>query len=331
MSTLGSCRRLAGFVRERIPAHHAVYGVAWTLAAEAGASLVANAARTGRSSPARWRPGPDTAARAGALTLTLVGMRMLDDVKDLDHDRVHEPDRPLVRGRVSTGELVAGAGACGAGALAVSALRLGPASAVALGTAQGYGVALWPLDRALRAARAGRPAPLTDSALAYPTQALGSVFLLVSAAETGAAPRSRRAYALVPVFAATFWQFELARKTRSAPPHGPSDYSSVLPWQACAAAIVGLGEAAVWGLLAAIAPWRRRHTQGVRDTHGTSGAGSARAALRWAPATLSVLPPLVVVDMIRGTRPTPRAAPSVGLLLALYLSVPLLTRVVQSP
>lgn len=294
-----AARRVAWFLRERVPAHHGLYGVVWSVAGEAGSALAAGPA-------ARWRPGVDTAVRASALTLTLVGMRMLDDVKDLAHDRVHEPDRPLVRGDVSTSELLSAAAGCGVAALAL-ARSLGPVSARRLAVAQAYGIVLWPLDRAVRTHRRGRPSPVLDSALAYPTQVWGSLFLLESAGETGAAPRSRRAFALVPVFASAFLQFEVARKTRSTPPQGAGDYSSVVPWRACAAAIVALGEAAVWGSLAVSAPWKL--------------SGPQRLAA-WTPAALSVLPPAVVLGMVRGTRSEPKAALSIALLLGLYLSIP---------
>lgn len=320
MTPASSARRVALFLRERVPAHHAVYGIAWAVAAEAGSSLLAGTHGRRRADSiapvARWRPGPDTAARASALTLTLVGMRMLDDVKDLEHDRVQAPERPLVSGRVGVGELLAGAAASGAAALSLAGVTLGPASAASLGLTQAYGVALWPLDRALRLHRGGRPSPVGDAALAYPTQALGSVFLILSSIETGAAARSRRALALIPVFASAFLQFEVARKTRSTSPQASSDYSSVLPWQVCAAAIVVLGEAAVWGFLAASRPWRHRGRRGI---------------VAWLPAALSVLPPGAVLGMARGTRHTPSTAPSVGVLLALYLAIPAVTLEVQRP
>lgn len=318
MTPAGSARRVALFIRERVPAHHAVYGIAWAVAAEAGASLLAGTRESADSTTpvARWRPGTDTAARALALTLTLVGMRMLDDVKDLEHDRVQAPQRPLVSGRVDAGELLTGAAASGAAALFFAGVTLGPASAVSLGLTQAYGVALWPLDRALRQLLRGRPSPVADAALAYPTQALGSAFLILSSIETGAAPRSRRTLALIPVFAAAFLQFEVARKTRSTSPQAPSDYSSVLPWQVCAAAIVGLGEAAVWGLLTVSRPWQHR---------------GSRAIVAWLPAALSVLPPVVVLGMARGTRHTPATAPSIAVLLALYLAIPAVTLEVQRP
>ncbi|HJC30170.1 MAG TPA: UbiA family prenyltransferase [Candidatus Dietzia intestinipullorum] len=305
MNPIESSLRVSRFVRERVPAHHAVYGLTWSVAAESGAALL------GRRP---WRPGPDTAARASALTLTLVAMRMLDDVKDLESDRGRHPDRPLVRGAVSVTELLLAAGMCGAAAVGLAARRLGPDSTRALVLTQAYGAALWPLDRLVRRLASGRPTPVRDAALAYPTQALGTLFLLRSSAETGAAPGGRRPLALVPVFAAAFLQFEIARKTRSAAPHDPADYSSVLPWRVCAASIAALGEAAVWGLAGAAAPERPR---------------DRRSVVARAPLALTPLPVWVVLDLLRGTRDTPRTAPSVGLLLALYLAIPLITLEVQ--
>src|SRR5699024_1566832 len=219
--------------------------------------------------------------RASALTLTLVAMRMLDDVKDLESDRGRHPDRPLVRGAVSVTELLLAAGMCGAAAVGLAARRLGPDSTRALVLTQAYGAALWPLDRLVRRLASGRPTPVRDAALAYPTQALGTLFLLRSSAETGAAPGGRRPLARVPVFAAS---------------------------------IAALGEAAVWGLAGAAAPERPR---------------DRRSVVARAPLALTPLPVWVVLDLLRGTRDTPRTAPSVGLLLALYLAIPLITLEVQ--
>ncbi|QWP77578.1 hypothetical protein J5226_03985 [Lysobacter sp. K5869] len=54
---------------------------------------------------AAWRPDAATALAALTLAVDLLLMRMIDDLRDLDYDRIHEPQRPLARGAVRAADL----------------------------------------------------------------------------------------------------------------------------------------------------------------------------------------------------------------------------------
>ncbi|MEV4514715.1 hypothetical protein AB0K00_37875 [Dactylosporangium sp. NPDC049525] len=53
-----------------------------------------------------WRPGTGTALAALTIALDMLLMRIVDDIRDLPYDRVHNPDRPLARGDVSASVLL---------------------------------------------------------------------------------------------------------------------------------------------------------------------------------------------------------------------------------
>lgn len=52
-----------------------------------------------------WHPGWDTAIAALTLAMDLLLMRVIDDIRDLDYDRIHDPKRPLARGVVRISDL----------------------------------------------------------------------------------------------------------------------------------------------------------------------------------------------------------------------------------
>jgi 4-hydroxybenzoate polyprenyltransferase len=56
---------------------------------------------------AAWRPDAGLAIAALTLALDLLLMRILDDIRDRDYDRLNDPKRPLPRGVVSIAQLLA--------------------------------------------------------------------------------------------------------------------------------------------------------------------------------------------------------------------------------
>lgn len=300
--------QLVLFVRERFPASYVLYGVVWAVATEAGAAVLSD---TG----AAWRPGTDTVVLVVVLLLCLVGLRMIDDVKDLDHDLEHHPDRVVPSGRVAPRTLVVAALAAFAAALVLAAVSFGPGPAVALAAAQLYGLGLWWLEH-LRP-EVGRH-PFAVLALAYPVQILLTLAMLTAVTSSGTASWSPALVALFVVFAGAFLQLEVARKTRASDSPGtdasdsgtpePGLYSSLLPWRVCAGVVIAVGVLAVVTWFAALAPWRP-------DAPG--------GAVGWAVLALLCLPPLAVAEMFTGRRSTPRTVFVAGLILLLYLSVPI--------
>ena len=98
-SLLRSLSRLARFVQVMAPPQAVLpYGVLWVLALEGSLVLLDEGSQP-------WRPDAGTVLRCLTLVLVLIFMRMLDEQKDLEYDRVHHPDRPLVTGAIDAAEL----------------------------------------------------------------------------------------------------------------------------------------------------------------------------------------------------------------------------------
>lgn len=114
-----------------------------------------------------WRPGLSTLNAAVTLTVMLLMMRAADDVRDLEYDRRHNPERPLASGAVSVRDLLV---LCAAGTALVLALNAGNPVALAVIAGQLAYCALvlsvyhwlhWPSgDRLLLSLAVSYPAPL---------------------------------------------------------------------------------------------------------------------------------------------------------------------------
>ncbi|MFJ9518093.1 UbiA family prenyltransferase [Kitasatospora sp. NPDC101801] len=76
-----------------------------------------------------WRPGLGTVNVAVTLTVTLLMFRAMDDIRDLEYDRRHNPDRPLASGAVSVRDLLV---LCAVGSVLVLALNAGNSVALAM-------------------------------------------------------------------------------------------------------------------------------------------------------------------------------------------------------
>ncbi|TQK79119.1 hypothetical protein FB563_8338, partial [Streptomyces puniciscabiei] len=150
--------RLGRFVLRRFaPQLYAAYGLLWVFALEGSA-----VAATGTP----WRPSGATWVRVLSVVLALLFLRMLDEQKDLAHDRVHHPDRPLVTGAITGAELRA---AMAAIAVAVTGLNavLSATAALLILVALGYGTFLAALERRSPAVRDRH---LLNLAVTYPVQ-----------------------------------------------------------------------------------------------------------------------------------------------------------------
>jgi len=233
-------RRLWAFVGSVFtPQVYVTYAVLWVLALEGSAALLAGQP---------WRPGFGTAARAVSVLLALLYLRIVDEQKDLDYDRVYHPDRPLVRGEVSVRELRVAMGALVAGLVALNVWFSTAALLVLLGMVA-YAVFLVALERLSTRVRDGL---LLNLAVTYPVQLLISVYLYLSA---GHSPRPG-AVALIAIFACVFLHFEFARKTSWRATPGSRFYSTVLGPVGSAATAVGFALAAAVLIAAVFRPWR---------------------------------------------------------------------------
>jgi 4-hydroxybenzoate polyprenyltransferase len=269
--------RLGRFVADRFTPHiYASYGVLWALALEGSAELLSGARPS-------WVPTWRTAARLVTVVLVLLFLRMLDEQKDLDYDRRHNPDRPLVTGAISRAELRWSMTGVGILVLALN-IPLSWLSVALVAVDLGYGLGLAGLERMSARLRDG---VLANLAMAYPVQIGLGCYLYWSLASVGEIRPDWRVLPLLLVFAGTFLQFEFARKTRWRHEPGARLYSGVL----------GPVRSAVWSL-------------------GLAGAAAALAVLLFRPVSpLGWLPgPLVACPAVGAARFFGRRADG-GLLL----------------
>ncbi|MET8776466.1 hypothetical protein ABZV58_15750 [Nocardia sp. NPDC004654] len=293
-SPLGSARRVARFTAVMYKPHYLLYGVLFVLALEGTAALVSQPVTP-------WRPGRGTILRIVVVAFVLLYLRMVDEQKDLDYDRVHNPDRPLVTGAVSAGELRAAMGVIAVGAIGAS-LALSVSSAVAIAAVLAYGVFLWALERRSAAVRDDI---LLNLVVTYPVQLLVAAYVLVSARDTGEVAAGWQTAAVVAIFAGAFLHFEFARKTarEERPAHL---YSNQLGVAGSVAAILGFAALAVAVELALAQPWE---------------FSGARAAVAWIPLVLLLIPAYGEWRFLRSDEPEHPVLPAVAFVLALYLAL----------
>lgn len=286
-SLLRSLSRLARFVQVMAPPQAVLpYGVLWVLALEGSLVLLDEGSQP-------WRPDAGTVLRCLTLVLVLIFMRMLDEQKDLEYDRVHHPDRPLVTGAIDAAELRAAMAAIAVLLLALNAAA-SLAQAAALAAALAYGVGLLWIERVSPRLRDGLIANLL---VTYPVQILLTLALYVSLVVGDVVPAGWAVAGLIVIFAATFLHFEFARKTAWEAAEGERLYSAVLGPRASALVCLGLAVAAAFAEIATFRPW---------------SAPSAPLALL--PPALVLVPAVAAVRFLRGgdRRWSPAAAALFG-------------------
>ncbi|MFD0654547.1 hypothetical protein ACFQ2Y_44795 [Streptomyces malaysiensis subsp. malaysiensis] len=162
--------RLGRFVLRMFrPQIYVTYGVLWTLALEGSAEALSGSA-------AHWTPSWSTVARAVSVVLALLFARMVDEQKDLEYDRTHNPDRPLVTGAITAAEL-RGAMAFSTVVVVVLNTFVSAFSVLLILLALGYTLFLVALER--RFPRFGERL-IANLLVSYPVQLLLSGYLYVS-------------------------------------------------------------------------------------------------------------------------------------------------------
>lgn len=183
------------------PRLHVAFAAAWFLALEGTLRVV-----EGR---AGWSFDLATLAAIATLFLVLFFLRVVDELKDLDYDRVHNPDRPLVRGAVTVRQLV---GWMAGTALIVVAINA-PISPwlVAIAIADMvWGLVLVALERRSPRVRNGM---FLNLLVTYPVNIALSVYgYAFVLARSGGAPSLRGSLVIV-AFAFAFLNYEILRKT----------------------------------------------------------------------------------------------------------------------
>jgi 4-hydroxybenzoate polyprenyltransferase len=248
--------RLRRYVRGSFPpAVYLPYASAWALG---GTAMFALGQRGDRA----WRPGWATLATLASFIVLLLLVRAVDDLRDLDYDRAHNPRRPLASGAVSVRDIGVLIGAGAATVLLLNAPR-GPALAGAAAALLYLAVLLaadrlvhWPSGDAL----------IVSALISLPVQLLLGGYLY--AALLHDTHRSASSAALLPLatMLAVFTHLELARKTTRVPRPGERSYVTVFGVEATARA--ALASAAVATVLALVLtrPWNA-------DADADAGAG----------------------------------------------------------
>ncbi|WP_432004129.1 UbiA family prenyltransferase [Streptomyces sioyaensis] len=222
--------RLGRFVLRMFrPQIYVTYGVLWTLALEGTAEAL--------SGPSgHWTPSWSTVVRAVSVVLALLFARMVDEQKDLDYDRRHHPDRPLVTGAITVAEL-RGAMALIAVLVAVLNALISAVSVLLILLGLGYTLFLVALERWSPRIGTGL---LVNLLVSYPVQLLLSVYLYLSLLTGDAIDGDGRAVPLLAMFACVFLQFEFARKTEWRQDPQARLYSEVLGPRGSAAVSLAL-------------------------------------------------------------------------------------------
>lgn len=200
---------------------------------------------------AGWLPDLGTLATAVTLLVTLLMMRAVDDIRDREHDRRHNPDRPLARGAVAVRDLGVLIGACVVLVLALNSWRW-PVACLLAGLLGYAFVVLW-LDQ-----RFGWPAGdamMIGLLVNVPVQLLVNTFLYAAVLYPAGLAPSWAAAAGVVATTLAFLHIEFARKTTRAPAPGERTYVRVLGTTGTAAMAVGCAAGSAALLVVTAQPW----------------------------------------------------------------------------
>ncbi|MGW2836213.1 hypothetical protein ACWCWD_00225 [Streptomyces sp. NPDC001493] len=237
-------RRLRAFFAERAPARvYVVYAVLWVLALQGALALL---------DPERaWRLDGSLLAEIATVYLALLFIRIVDEQKDLEYDRVHNPDRPLPRGAIDVKELRIAMALVVVAELALTWWR-GPLAAGWLLLDLGY---ICFLVRLERWSATVRDSIFVNLLVSYPVQAMLSVHIWLSYREAaGAAPVSHAVLGAL-FCACVFLHYEFARKTGSRAVPGATLYSNVVGTRGAVALTAGCAIAGTVLALVLIRPW----------------------------------------------------------------------------
>lgn len=198
-----------------------------------------------------WPRGVAVLGTAVTLFLAMLLLRALDDIRDLDYDRVHAPGRPLPSGLVSVRDLVILVAANTAVLLAINAGS--KAGLIALAVPLAYAVGLVTVNVCLR-----WPASenlLVHLALNLPIQAMLSLYTYVAFLQASHLAPSLAGLCATAAVVFAVIHFEFARKATRAPTPAERTYVHHIGLDgtlavASAAAVLAVGLAS-----ASMRPW----------------------------------------------------------------------------
>lgn len=146
----------------------------------------------------------------GVFFLVLLYLRAVDEIKDLPYDRLHHPERPLVRGAISVPEVAGLAAGVAALVLVVSAW-LSPWLALLAALQLAYGLGLLLLERAWRRFR---ESILLNLCITFPVSAVLNVYVWLYLAAHDAAPAPQTVWPVLVLHMAVFLHMEFGRKLK---------------------------------------------------------------------------------------------------------------------
>ncbi len=199
--------------------------------------------------------GPELAWTAAGLFCAMFFFRAVDEVKDLDYDRVHNPERALASGSATLAHmrlLQLASGGLGIAVSAVVDVRL----AAFLAASFAYGLLLLWLERLWPRLGDSLVAGLF---VANPIHISLNAYAALAALLAYDLPIDGRAFVLVLTYNFAFLAYELLRKTAWSSAGGPAQrlYSNVFGPRGSAALIMLFALAAAAGMLWTAAPWER--------------------------------------------------------------------------
>lgn len=264
-------RRLLKFIVDtHPPLPYAILTVLWSL------SLMAILQRSAGS--ARFDAGMLLAPLS--FFLVLLFLRAVDEIKDLEYDRKHKADRPLVSGEVSVGE-VWGLAALVAAAVVGINLLVGQRLALFALANMSYGMFLFLLERG---SRRFRESIVLNLVVTFPVSAALNVYAWLYLVERQQSPGAGMVAATIVAYMCAFLHFEFGRKLKW--PHlaraGENGYAIVLGAGGAVVVCVLLGLTAC-GIISAI--------------HLNNGA----TMLAWLP-WLALIPSIAALAAFRKSR-----------------------------
>ncbi|QTI71698.1 hypothetical protein [Gordonia polyisoprenivorans] len=285
--------RIARFTAVMFKPQYLLFGVLWVLAAEGTAA---------RLSEVRWDLGPATVVRVVVVVLVLLFLRMVDEQKDLDYDRVYHPGRPLVTGAVTAADLRVAMLVLGVVVVVLSGMA-SAGSAIAIAAVLAYGLGLWAAETLWPALRRS---VLGNLAVTYPVQLVLAAYVIGSAVDTGQVGATWSTAWVAVLMAGSFLQFEFARKISRRPRPGEMYYSN--PLGAAGAVGVSMGFVALTtvAVLVIWTPWR---------------FGVVSALFGWTAVVLAVVPVGATAVWLRSRHEDYPPTPAAVYVLSVYLAV----------
>ncbi|HEX4705126.1 MAG TPA: hypothetical protein VH352_23555 [Pseudonocardiaceae bacterium] len=230
------------------PALYLPYAVLWSLGMTAAFAL-------GDPRIPLWRPDFSTFRTVLTCCVVLLMVRAVDDLRDLEYDRVYNSGRPLPGGAVRVSDLVTVIAVCAGVALVCNVGRGGVE--VALAVQLGYTVLILVVDRVAHWPSGDNL--LLSGIVSFPVQVLLNLYLYAGVVHQAGLGPSWHAMLPMLVAVSAFAHLEYARKLTRTPAVGERSYVTALgPSRTGIVAVTAAVVAVVLGLvLTAAMSWGR--------------------------------------------------------------------------